>query len=89
MLCINKGRKGCSAHATCFFNGLRAQGIGGGVADVVAVVGDIGGGETIRWGVNGVIPGGVYSLGLVLGRGSSFMGEGLAGAAGLGDLVVI
>ena len=40
--------------------------------------------------MNGVVPGGVYGLGLFLGQvSSSLVGEGWAGSTGLGDLVAV
>ena len=70
-------------------SGLRIWGTGGGIGDDMAALGNAGGGETTRWGVTGVVLGGVYGLGSFLGRGSSFMGEGWVGGAGLGDLIAV
>ena len=70
-------------------SGLGMQGTGGGIGDDVAAWGNDGGGETTRWGANGVVLGNVYGLGSFLGRGSSFMGNGRVVGTELGDPVVV
>jgi hypothetical protein len=88
-LCKDTGAEVRGAHAARFFDGPGVRGVGGGIVGDVAVVGNVGGGETTRWGANRVVPGGVYGLGSFLGQVSSSVGAGWAEGAGLGDLVVV
>ena len=80
--CRYTSAEGHDTHATGFFDGLMARGVSNGVIDDIAALGYTGGGKMTCFEMN------VGVLGCIDGLGS-FLSEGWAGAAELGNLIVI